>query len=1035
MSTLSSTTPQTTQSPAAPFVAPHHEPLVAAIEHAAHLLPTQGPITVFVHHNTLHAFEHLPFEEAVREAHHIYGAQPYLLESWYRDRLRQGRIRREDLEAVLSEDTPDHAEPLPGNLGTLYHLRLAMLENPLRSAPDRELDWVVAETDALRRFQPEASQIHRESVVRHTQEWIGQADDNLTAEAAGHPAIARVLELFGTGRREHWPPSTWESFALHLLWELCLSGVQAAGPAPVARRVQLRHRDLLLELTGHDSDEHVDDLLIRFCAAYLDQGFARWELPVRDGGLFESFVSLYQKSVLDPRPFSRKLAAELRRIDRESRSALDSITESLGLLGVPDSERETFISQTLLALPGWAGMIRQMETNAAWTSRPALPGSLAGFLAVRLILERVSLQLTAREALDQDLPLRELRSELHGRLDDCPRHFSEQRAFAAFQLAQMLGWTPETLWKLTLTQWQQLLGHMDRFDGLERRRVYHQAFERRYRNQALDALVAHSRRRAALPSSGQPETAPVFQIVTCIDDREESFRRHLEEVEPRCQTFGTAGFYAVAMYYRGVGDANFIPLCPVIIQPRHYVIEEPVYSLEASHRRRAETRRMLGQATHQMHLGSRSFVGGMVTALLGPLISLPMVTRILFPRLTARLRKTVGDLVNTRLTLLELERVDDPPAAEEGHYGYSIEEMAGVVERVLRDIGLTSGFSRLIILTGHGSSSLNNPHESAYNCGACSGGRGGPNARAYAQMANSPRVRALLRERGLELPYEVVFVGAFHNTCDDSVTFFDLDRLPATHRRDFEQARQTIEQARERNSLERCRRFESASFSLTPEAALCHVEARSEDLSQARPEYNHATNALCFVGSRAWSRGLYLDRRAFLQSYDPAQDDEQYSILNRILQAVIPVCAGISLEYYFSTVDEIRYGCGSKLPHNITSLLGVMEGAASDLRTGLSSQMVEIHEPLRILFVIETTPEAIVSIMDRNPAIDRLVRNRWVQLATIDPATSRLLRFRDGVFEPYQPESTLLPEVESSYEWYRDQRDHLGFVTIREPQS
>jgi uncharacterized protein YbcC (UPF0753/DUF2309 family) len=145
---------------------------------------------------------------------------------------------------------------------------------------------------------------------------------------------------------------------------------------------------------------------------------------------------------------------------------------------------------------------------------------------------------------------------------------------------------------------------------------------------------------------------------------------------------------------------------------------------------------------------------------------------------------------------------------------------------------------------------------------------------------------------------------------------------------------------------------------------------------------------------------------------------------------VIPVCAGISLEYYFSCVDVAVLGCGSKLPHNIASLLGVMEGAASDLRPGLSYQMIEIHEPLRLLFVIETTPAAMLTIMDRNPTIGRLVRNGWVQLATLDPDGPTIQLFRSGEFQPYRPQSNRLPVVSCSGDWYRGWRDHLGFARI-----
>ncbi|HSG72889.1 MAG TPA: putative inorganic carbon transporter subunit DabA, partial [Planctomycetaceae bacterium] len=367
---------------------------------------------------------------------------------------------------------------------------------------------------------------------------------------------------------------------------------------------------------------------------------------------------------------------------------------------------------------------------------------------------------------------------------------------------------------------------------------------------------------------------------------------------------------------------------------------------------------------------------------------------------------------------------------ENGQLGYSLDEMIQIVEATLRAIGLTSRFARLVVFLGHGSTSLNNPHESAYNCGACSGSQGGPNARAFALMANDFRVRQGLANRGLIIPEHTYFVGGYHDTTNDSVLFSDLDRIPISHRPDFEQALQIVDETRARNSHERCRRFESASLTLSRSAALKHVENRPEDLSQARPEYNHATNALCFVGRREWSRGLFLDRRAFLSSYDPEQDDEAGSTLERILQAVVPVCAGINLEYYFSTVDVEGYGCGSKLPHNITSLLGVMTGASSDLKPGLSQQMTEIHEPMRLLFVLETTPRIVQRIIDSNEQISRLVRGGWVQLAVFNPETSHVYRYVRGEFVLYAPESREIPLVDSSLTWYGGQRDHLGFASI-----
>ena len=565
------------------------------IDHAAHFLPSQGPITVFVHHNTLHAFEHLGFDDGVKAGGRLFGCHAYLPEDDYRKEFQRGRIRVEDLEAVLIDDLGDEADRLVASFGTRYALRLAMLQFPFRSGLSAELRWVIAETDALRRFRAEVAPAVRQRMISETRRWMmreytGAAKD-LQKERSEPILQALNSEKYTADSMEFWSDRTWEAFVLNFLWRVCDQGVRlvegdaalgAKGHFPLRHR---RHRDLLLEASGEDTDLPVHEVLTRCCAAFLDQGFADWPLPDRELGLYQSFLHLYTIQWASPTRWHRDLHREALRVKNAAIDPLESIEESLRLLGVGDDERGEFIVQTMLALRGWAGMIWQMESNAEWAPHPAPPGSLIEFLAIRLILDRISIAQVAREQLGFDGPLDEVRQQAVKHISPAESNGSDQRAFLIFQLAQVRGWNPQDLQALSREQWTTLLAEIEAFSSLERRRTYHLAYERKYRNETLDAVIAHSKR---LGERNPQRQRAAYQVVCCIDDREESFRRHLEEFDPECETLGVAGFFGVAMYYRGVADAHFKPLCPVVVKPQHYVVEEPLYSFVQAERRRAE---------------------------------------------------------------------------------------------------------------------------------------------------------------------------------------------------------------------------------------------------------------------------------------------------------------------------------------------------------------------------------------------------------------------------------------------------------------
>ena len=505
------------------------EKLRHAIDHAAHLLPAQGPITVFIHHNTLHAFEHLPFHEALRVGARVFGNEPYLPENQYRQALVNGRIRSSELSQVLRDDLGAGAEEPIAGLATRFSLRFAMLQYPVWSGTSAEMNWLIEESDSLRRLRPEASAANRLRLTAETRRWVmrdlrGNRDDSdslsVDSDATVPSWLPQLLQRFSRSSIEEWSEEKWDAFTLESLWNICLDGLRHAPPAE-RPPVPMRHRDLLLAIANVDSDMMVNDLLVRFCAAFLDQGFSQWSLPERQRGFYQSFLALFSQRLGPPQRWMRGLSAELGRIMERRTTPMELIHESLQALGVAEAEWDEYLAATLLSLRGWGGMIRQVEVRSDSVAYPIPQESLIEFVAIRLLLDRWAIAYVAKESLGYRGSLDALRAELRRQLPTPCAADVQQRAFLIFMLAQVLGWTPNQLFALTRDQWNALIREVEAFPDVQRRRIFQLAYEHRFRVATLDAIALRSGEVSPM------KEVPRFQLITCIDEREEIGRAHV----------------------------------------------------------------------------------------------------------------------------------------------------------------------------------------------------------------------------------------------------------------------------------------------------------------------------------------------------------------------------------------------------------------------------------------------------------------------------------------------------------------------------
>jgi uncharacterized protein YbcC (UPF0753/DUF2309 family) len=328
--------------------------------------------------------------------------------------------------------------------------------------------------------------------------------------------------------------------------------------------------------------------------------------------------------------------------------------------------------------------------------------------------------------------------------------------------------------------------------------------------------------------------------------------------------------------------------------------------------------------------------------------------------------------------------------------GFTDTARVDMAEAVLRAMSMTGNFARLIMLTGHGSTTVNNPHASGLDCGACGGHTGEANARVAAAILNDASVREGLAERGITIPADSWFLGCLHDTTTDEITIFNEDEVPASHRPELKTLKSWLRSA---SALARAERAGALGIA-NKKAADRAVIARSRDWSQVRPEWGLAGNAAFVAAPRERTAGLDLGGRSFLHNYDYTQD-KGFGVLELIMTAPMVVASWINLQYFASTTNNRAFGSGNKALHNVVGALGVLEGNAGDLRPGLPLQSVHdgkrfVHEPLRLNVFIEAPEEAMNAIIAKHESVRQLVENGWVHLYGIGDGGRTIRRYRGG---------------------------------------
>ena len=696
----------------------------------------------------------------------------------------------------------------------------------------------------------------------------------------------------------------------------------------------LSHAMAWTDFVTHQISQH--------CAAYFDVSQAAWN-PDRVG-LYASWAKQLANDhstalLMGYAGFSQKAAS----LPRDARALIAAATQALGFNLNNGAEQCTdYYTALLMSINGWASW-------CAYERWQARLGTVPGRVDDDCIIELLAIRLGWEWLLLQDAKTPKIAIEW---IAACGY---KCRATASFASENQHDW---------------LLQH---------------ALELAYQQPLCRGLMTPATLTPATLTPPATPVLPTVQAIFCIDVRSEVYRRALEASSATVQTRGFAGFFGLFISYSPMGTAMTRPQLPGLLAPARCTTDEwdaaggrdslSLGQAIAQRRKQSLKWRSTLQNFRSTASSGFSFVETCGVLYAGKLLknTLPSYAT---PHTVEQTGLTDAQVLSARPRLQNL-----PGTTAQAE----LQSRADMAAGVLGAIGVTKDFARIVLLAGHGSQTANNPHAAGLDCGACGGQTGEVNARALAALLNDAAVRAALTTKNIVIPAATWFLGGLHNTTTDELALYDTDLLPASHAADLQQLKTTLALAGQKARAERAPTLGLAHLALDAGRLEMTIKARANDWAQARPEWGLANNAAFIVAPRQRSQHLNLAGRAFLHDYDYTEDAE-LGVLTLIMTAPMVVTNWINMQYYASVVDNVKYGSGNKVLHNVVGgRLGVFEGNGGDLRIGLPMQSLHDgkqwqHTPLRLSVFIEAPQSAIDSIIAKHAVVKNLVDNQWLHL-------------------------------------------------------